>query len=269
MKKKLMMLTTLLFVALQVVMGQCKIENTFFEEGEVLTYDMYFKLGFTTTRAGKLSLSVEKGNHKGRGDYKMTFQTNTSGIANSIYAVHDTLYAYTNKQIVPQVYIKNAFEGSDYTQEELYYTYKGDGKVDVRTKRSKNGEFRFDEVQISDACIYDIVSVVYYARTLDFQNMKKGDTKLIKFISGKVMSDIEIEYNGNKRVKGNDGKRYDTSELSLKFMARGDSDKSKEMMKVYITNDKNRLPIELHTQLKKMGSIKAVIKSQKGVRNVE
>ncbi len=267
MKRKMMVLATLLFAALQVASAQCKIENTFFKNGEVLTYDMYFKLGFTSTKAGKLSLSVEKGSYEGKGDHKMIFQSNTSGIANSLYAVHDTLYAYTTKDIVPMVYIKDAFEGSDYTEEELYYTYKSDGKVDVQTKRKKNGDFRFDEVQTADGCIYDIVSVVYYARTLDFMNMKKGDKTNINFISGRVMSNIEIEYNGTKRVKGNDGKRYDTSELSLKFVA--GNEKDKEMMKVFITNDKNRVPIEIHTNLKKMGSIKAVIKTQKNLRNVE
>lgn len=268
MKKEIMILATLLLAAFQVVVAQCKIDNTYFKEGEVLTYDMYFKYGIST-KAGVLSLSVQKGDSSEKGDYKIKFQSNTSGLADKLYAVHDTLYSYMSKDIVPQVYIKNAMEGGAYTQEELYYTYKADGKVDVRTKRTRHGDFKFDEVLTSDACIYDMVSVVYYARTLDFANMKKGDKTSINFISGRKISNIDIIYNGQKRVKGNDGKKYDTSELKLIFAA-GDAEyRGKEMMKVYITNDKNRIPIEIQTSLKKMGAIHAVIKSKKGLRNVE
>ena len=270
MKRRIMILATLLFATLQVVVGQCKVENTFFKNGEELTYDMYFKLGFASTKAGKLTLSVSEGSIKGKGHHKMKFQTNTSGIANGIYSVHDTLYAYTTKDIVPVAYIKNALESGDFTQEELYYSYAADGKVDIHTKRNKNGEFRFDDKLSTDGCIYDMVSVVYYARTLDFENMKKGDKTSINFISGRAISAVEIQYGGTKRVKANDGQKYDTVELVLNFTAGGGETKGKEMMKVYISNDKNRIPIEINTNLKKMGAaVRGVIKSYKGLKNVD
>lgn len=261
MEKKIMVLATLLFSVFQVAVAQCKIDNSYFKEGEQLTYDMYFKYGIST-KAGVLSLTVEQGNFKEKGDYKIKFQSNTSGLADKLYAVHDTLYSYLTKDIVPQVYIKNAKEGGAYTQEEMYYTYKSDGKVDVRTKRTRHGDFKFDEVLTSDGCIYDMVSVVYYARGLDFASMKKGDKTSINFISGRKISTIDVIYSGKKQVKGNDGKKYDTSELKLIFAAGDAESRGKEMMKVYVTNDKDRIPIEIQTSLKKMGAIHAVIKSR-------
>ena len=267
--KKYLVIIALLFISISHTYGQCKVENTFFKDGERLYYDMYFKLGFVTSFAGELKLSVEPGSYQGRGDHKMTFQTNTSDIANKIFPVHDTLYAYMTKDLLPIAYIKNALEGSDYTQEELTYNYDSKGKINIRTKRTRDGEFKFDEKLTSDTCIYDMVSVVYYARSLDFDSMKKNEKVSINFVSGKKKSQVDIEYKGTKKVKGNDGKRYDCAELILNFTAGGVSGKTKEMMKVYITTDKNRIPIEIVTQLKKLGSVRGVIKSYKGLRNAD
>lgn len=267
MKKKIFTLALLLISVFTMTWGQCKIENTFFKEGETLIYDMYFKLGFTSTNAGKLKLTVSKEQYQNEECYKMTFQTNTSGLVNSIFAINDTLYAYMSKDLQPVAYMKRAMEGGDYTKEDLSYTYKDDGKIDIRTIRHKNGEFRFDEVLTSEKCIYDLVSVVYYARTIDFSKMNKGDEVTVNFISGKKMSNALIEYKGEKNVKGNDGKRYDCIDLELKFTAGGGSAKSKEMMKVAITNDKNRVPIQIESKLKKIGSVKGTIKSYSGLKN--
>lgn len=268
MMKKLLTTIVLLALGWQVISAQCKVQNTFFQNGEKLTYDMYFKLGFLSTHAGKLELSVEEGSINGKGDHKITFQTNTSGMVDGVYAVHDTLYAYVTKDIVPVAYFKNAMESSDYTQEELYYDYKkSDGHIDIHTKRHKNGEFRFDEKLTSDTCIYDMVSVVYYARTLDFDSMKKNDKVAINFISGLKKSHVDIEYKGTKKVKANDGSKYECVELVLNFTAGGGSSRSKEMMKVYVTNDANRIPIEINTNLKKVGAIRGLLKEKEGLRN--
>lgn len=269
MKRKVLILGALLLVSLQMVVGQCKINNTFFKNGEVLTYDMYFKLGFVSSKAGTLSLSVSEGTMNGKGAHKLVFQTNTSGVANGIYAVHDTLTSYITKDIVPVAYVKNALEGGDFTQEKLFYNYHADGSVKIQAKRHKNGEFRFDENVDAKGCIYDLVSIIYYARTLDYSKMNKGESTTINFISGQKLSTAEIEYKGTKRIKANDGNKYDTIELILNFTAGGGDNKGKEMMKVCITDDNNRIPVEINSSLKKMGAaVRGVLKSYKGLKNV-
>lgn len=266
MRKSLVLISILFLTAFQAVQGQCKVNASFLKDGEELVYDMYFKLGFVHVEAGTLKLGAEAGSLEGRGDHKVRFQINTAGVANGIYPVHDTLSAYITKDLVPIAYFKNAKESSDYTQEELYYSYNTDGKIDIHTKRTRNGEFKFDEKLSSDTCVYDLVTSVYYARALDFSSMKKNDKVSINFISGKKKSNAVIEYKGEKRVKGNDGKKYDCVELILNFVS-GDEGKNKEMMKVFITNDENRLPVEINSSLKKLGSIKGIIKKYKGLKN--
>lgn len=267
MNNKTLLLSLLFLAVYGSLLGQCKIENTFFKEGESLVYDMNFKLGLINTRAGTLSLNVSKDKIDTKECYRMTFQTNTSGVANSIFAVHDTLTSYVTKDIVPLAYVKNALEGDSFTQERLKYSYGANGEVNIHTKRNKNGEFRFDETVTADKCIYDLVSVIYYARTIDFSGKKKGDKVTIGFISGKKISTASIELKGSKKVKAHNKKEYDCYDLELNFIAGGGSAKSEGTMKVLISKDANRIPVQIESSLKKVGSVKGMLKSADGLRN--
>lgn len=255
-----------LFVITNSVYSQCKVENTYFKEGEFLQYDMYAKVGFTTVRAGEIMLSVNKNDTEYPGDYKIEFQTITTGIVNTFYPIIDTLYSYMTKDVVPMVYIKHASEGGDYTNEVLNYTYQPDGKINLHVIRHKNGDFKFDENIVSDSCTYDLVSIVYYARTLDYDSLKPKDQIATKFISGKKLDELDLIYIGKSAIKANDGKKYNCIQLQINFTARGAA-KSKEMMKVYLTDDLNRIPIQIETKLNNIGTAKGVLSSAKGLAN--
>lgn len=241
--------------------AQCKIHNTYFQAGEELNYDLYFKYGLINSKAGSSSLKVTEDNFNNNEGYKVTLQAQSSGTARKLFSLDDIFTSYITKDLVPLAYIKNAKEGKDHTEERVIYSYSHD-EVILKTKRVKNGTLRFDESITSKACIYDMMSIVFYARTLNYTNMKKGDTNKVDFISGKKIVSMVIEHNGLEKVEANDGKKYTCIKLILSIMDDAFSDK-KEAMKVYITNDENRLPIRLDSKLK-VGSTRAILKNYKG-----
>lgn len=244
---------------------QCKVNNKYFQAGEELTYDLYFKLGFASTKAGTSTLKTVSERYDNKDAYKMTMTAKSSGLANSVYSINDTLSAYTTKDLVPLAYHKNAREGGDHTIENMTYTYSPSGEVNVHTKRTKNDEERFDEVIKYNSCVYDLISVVFYARTLDYSKMKNGDETRVDFISGKRKAYMIIEYQGIETMKANDDKKYSCIKLVLSIMNASDKafEDKEEAMKVYITNDDNRMPVRLDSKLK-VGSTRAMLKSYKG-----
>lgn len=243
--------------------AQCKLSNTYFQAGEELTMDLYFKYGLINMKAGTSKLTTVSENYNGQEAYKMTLLAASSGNARKIFPLNDTLSCYMTKDLVPLAYIKNAREDDDYTQERVKYSY-ANGLVSINTKRTKNGGFRFDETLTSTTCIYDMMSVVYYARALDYTSMKKGDTNKVSFISGKNKVSMVIEHDGLETIEANDGKKYRCIKLVLSIMDDAFSDK-KEAMKVYITNDSNHMPVRLDSKLK-IGSTRAILRSHKGTR---
>lgn len=246
---------------------QCKVYNKSFQAGEELTYDLYFKYGILNPKAGESTLKTISERYNNKDAYKMSLTAKSSGVVNSIFSINDTLSARMTKDLVPLAFHKDAEEGGDHTIENMTYTYHPSGEISVHTKRTKNGEERFDEVIKYNSCVYDMVSVVFYARTLDYANMKKGDEVKVDFITGKRKAYMIIEHQGIENIKANDGKTYSCIKLVLSMMNVGDKafEDKEEAMKVYITNDENRMPVRLDSKLK-VGSTRAMLKSYKGTR---
>ena len=264
MKRKNLSALLILLAAIlniSVASAQCDIENKYFQAGERLEYDLYIKVAFST-KGGYASLRTQQTTYDGKDAYKMSLISESQGFARTLFSLSDTLSSYTTKSIVPLAYEKDAHEAGDYTKERLTYKYPEEGKVEIRSIRHKNGDFKFDEKITAPGCTYDLVSILFYCRTLDYANMKEGEEARVNFISGKKRGSMRIHYNGKEKVKANDGNKYNCIKLTL-YIADEAFNNGKEAMKVYITDDDNRLPVKLDTKLK-VGSTKAVLKSYKG-----
>lgn len=266
MKTKLTGLLFALVLALSSteVGAQCPIDIKQFQAGEQMTYDLYFKYGLIYKKAGISTLRVTPVSYGGQSAYRASLTAKTDGVVRKLFSLDDTLSSIMTTKLVPLEFIKKAHEGSEHTDEHTVYTYSG-GKTNIHAKRIKNGEQRFDERMSSNSCVYDMISVVYYARTLDYSKMKKGDVESVEFMSGKKKALMVVEYDGLETIEANDDKKYSCIKLILSI-ANGNKlafQDKKESMRVYITNDDNRMPVRLDSKLK-VGTTRAFLKSYKG-----
>ena len=260
----LLLIFSISFLSVQQAQAQCNVSNTFFQAGEQLNFDLYLKYGLINTKAGTTTLNIASDKYNGKDALRMRLVAKTTGAAGSIFPLSDTLTTYMSPEIAPLRYSKRAHEDSDVNYEDVYYTYTPSG-VNLRSKRVKNGENRFDKNMTHQGCIYDMMSIIFYARTLDYSTMKKGSQVSMNYIEGTDIKQIAIRYLGTEKMKANDGKNYNCLVLSL-IIKSGDTSKfedKNEAMRVYVTNDQNRMPVRLDIKLKR-GSTRAILRSYKG-----
>jgi hypothetical protein len=225
---------------------------------------MYYKYGILYTKAGTSSLSVINDSYNGKNAYKITLQAKSSGVVKKFFSLSDTISSYVAKDIVPLAYMKDAHESGDHITERATYTYSPDG-IKLRNINVRNGGLRYDTTLISNDCMYDMLSIVYYVRTLNYSTMKKGDNITVSFFSGRKKLDMDIEHHGFESIKANDNMDYNCIKLVLVMNDKAFEDKN-EAMKVFISNDMNRIPIRIDSKLK-VGSTRIILKSYKGQRN--
>lgn len=257
-------ITCLLLLSAFMLKAQCGVENTFFQEGEVLTYDMYYKYGILFTKAGASTLKVEDYMYEGKDAFKMSLIANSSGVVKTFFSLSDTISSYMTKDLSPLAYTKDAHESGDYMTERATYSYSPEG-ISLRNVNKRNGNLRYDTTLVSSTCMYDMLSIVYYARTLDYSSMKKGDVETVSFFSGRKKVDMDIEYHGVESVEANDGREYSCIKLVLMMNERAFENKN-EAMKVFITNDYNRIPVRIDSKLK-VGSTRVILNGYRGQRN--
>lgn len=257
----LLFLFTLPFTLLS---AQCEVKNNSFQAGEVLTYDMYFKYGLLYTKAGSSSISVSNTLHKGKETYKATMIGKSSGVAKKIITVSDTIVTYMTKDLIPLAYSKDAHEGKDHTIERATYDYTN-GKISVRNINQRNGKLRYDTVHVAETCMYDVLSILYYARNLNFDGAKKGDKTTVSFFAGRRKVFMDIIYQGIEKVSANDDNNYNCIKLIMMMNEDAFEDKN-EAMRVFMTDDPNRIPIRIDSKLK-IGSTRVVLNGYKGQKN--
>lgn len=243
---------------------KCQMKNEAFKAGEKITYDLYYKYGIVNAKAGTGFMETTQTSYKGKSTYKIHMQANTSGMVNSLYTVNDTLTGYVDMNLAPLLFTKEASEGGDYSKERQVYSYGDDGKINIRTIRSRDGVQSFDEVISTDDCAYDYISILSYARNLNYADMKTGHNTSIQFLSGRKIVNMYVRYLGTTTVKANNGKKYNAIQLSMMILDDAFTNQ-KEAMRVTLTNDKNRLPIIVDTSLK-MGSIRIILKGYSNIR---
>ena len=142
----------------------------------------------------------------------------------------------------------------------MWYSYGDDGRVKVSQYFRRNDEAPRYKEEYVDNKVYDMMSLLAYARTLDFASLKKGQRLTFPVATGKKITKQHLIYRGKKRTKSDDGNDYDCLIVSLVEERDG---KEREIVNFHITNDNNHLPILLDLALN-FGSAKARLSHKTG-----
>ena len=243
--------------------AQCGIENTAFKSGEFVGYDLYFNWKFVWMKVGTASMSTVKSTFKGQDAFRCSLITRGNSKLDNMFVMRDTLLSYTSLDLEPLYYRKVARVGKRYYVDELWYTYpKGNCHLKTHEINSR-GEHYWKELEYKD-CIYDMMSVYLRARNFDSSKLKVGDKIPLPIADASDIANSWLKYNGITDVKmKNSDTKYRC--LVFSFIEREDG-KNHELIRFYITDDKNHLPVRLDMFLS-FGSAKAYLTGYKGLRN--
>lgn len=245
------------------VNAQCGIENTAFQSGEYLSYDLYFNWKFVWVKVGTASMSTVKSRYKGQDAYRASLITRGNNKLDNVFVMRDTLLSYTTLDIAPLYHRKGAKEGDRYYVDELWYTYPN-GRCTVRQHEiNSDGEHHWNTVS-PGKCIYDMMSIYMRARNFDGTKLKKGQKIVLPIANAHRLQDTWLVYQGKEEVEmKNSNAKYRC--LVLSFMEREDGEE-KEIIRFFVTDDQNHLPVRLDMFLR-FGSAKAYLTGMKGVRS--
>ena len=243
--------------------AQCPLENTAFQAGETLNYDLYFNWKFIWVKAGTASLTTKESNWNGENVYRSELITKTSNRIDKFFMMRDTLQCIMQKNIVPLYYKKAANEGGKYYVDEVWYTYRN-GSTSLRHKYLSRKGLTSEAKSEIKQCAYDMISMMMRARSFDATQFSVGEKIIFPMADGRKVEDVTLIYRGKKeyKMKGNENK-YRC--LIFSFVEY-EKEKEKEIITFYITDDANHIPVRLDMFLK-FGTAKAYLKNYQGLRN--
>lgn len=251
-----------LLMVVAATQAQCTFENTAFKNGEFLTYNLYYNWKFIWVKAGTASMYTVTSHRNGQPAYLSKLTTRGNGRLDDYFVLRDTLLCYSTLDLVPLYFRKGAREGKRYSVDEVYYSYPN-GKCQIRQHRKKNNRPGQWQTKTYNECIYDMLNMFLRARSFNPESWKKGHTVKFKMADGNSVDPEELRYLGKTTIKADDGNKYRC--LQLSYVDHNDGN-PKEIIRFYVTDDLNHIPIRLDMFLK-FGSAKAFLVSMKGARN--
>ena len=263
MKNRVMAIVTLLLMVVcsaQADTYNIKRTQTF-KSGETLKCNFYFNWNFIWIKEGDASLTIRDTIYNGQKAKCMKLLSSTNKKADSFFRMRDTLMTVFTDDYKPLYYRKASVEGKKYRLRQVWYNYLDNSRVKVAQYSRYNDEAPIYKEEVFNGPIYDMMSLLAYARTLDFTSLRKGTRLTFNVASGKKVEKQHLVYRGKKKTKSDDGHEYDCFRVSLITEEDGDEE---EIVNFHVTDDRNHLPILLDLVLH-FGSAKARLSHMSGV----
>ena len=266
MKKLLIRLLPLLLLLFPLCLfAQEPLQNNAFKSGERVDYIMKFNWGPIWITVGNAEWRITDSKYKGNDAYKVSLRTLTNKRADRYFVLRDTMTTFVTRDLVPLHFEKSGREGKRHKRDHVDYSY-ADKKCNVSTFHQTAGHKARTSKYSGFVHAYDMVSMMLRARSLDPSGWKKGHRIRFMMAEGSKVATQVIVYRGKKVVELEEiGRKYNCLVFSFNEIEKG---KESEIVRFYITDDKNHLPIRLDMNLN-FGSAKAFMTSASGLRHDE
>jgi len=238
---------------------QCDMDNQVFKHGEEMVYKVFYNWNFIWMSAGEVVFKVEE-----QGDrYHFSAHGGTYRGYDAFFKVRDKYDVYVDKtNLLPISSTREVHEGNYTLYDKLTFDRENRKIKSLRGKTKDVAELtEYD----ADACIHDILSMIYCARNLNFDQMRPGQDFPIKIFMDKKTWPLKVNFKGkfpNKKIRGMG--HFNTVAFNPEVI-KGYIFKESSNLTIWATDDKNHLPLMIESPIS-IGSVKVILKSYRGVR---
>lgn len=229
-----------------------KVNNTAFQPGEVLTFRLHY--GFINAGVGELRVKPQAVQMASKSCYHIVASGRTINSFDWFYRVRDKYESYVDREaIMPWAFTRDVDEGGFLLND--FYAF------DHYQKKVISKGVTYDNIPLHTQ---DIVSAFYYARTIDFSQAREGDVFEVPMFLDHEMHNFKFKFKGRVRLKTDVG-----TFRVLKFMPvvmKGRVFKSEEDLVVYVTDDANKIPLEIKANIL-VGAVRMTLTGYEGLRN--
>lgn len=252
-----------IFFVATAVSAQCPLQNSAFNGGENLKYQLFFNWKFIWIKAGTAEMDIASTRYQGKQAYRCHLITRGSKRTDKYFFMRDTLLGYVTPTLEPLYYRKGAFEGKRYTVDEVWYDYQNGQTLLKQRYKNRHGAVR-DTTNTLTECVFDMVSMLLRARSFDPSGYKEGQRLHFRMADGDDITDEVLVFRGRKNFTTED--THITYRCLVFSFVELEGRKEKEVLTFFITDDANHIPVRLDLYLK-FGTAKAFLTTASGLRN--
>ena len=241
---------------------ECNISGLSFKVNESLEYKVVYNWGLVWLESGHAAFSVHALEHKGKGAFHFKGQGGTFAKYDWFYKVDDIFEAIVDSSTFrPLKFMATINEGKKHDKHTYLFDNPHRRAYTIITRGIKKP--KIDTLRTS-ACTIDVLSAIYYARSLDYSKCRERDTiGMSLLIDGKVYP-IYVRYLGKEKREIENLGKFNCIKFSP-LLVEGSIFKKGEGMTVWVTDDPNKLPVYIETPII-VGTVKVTLSKYAGLR---
>lgn len=230
----------------------CSIRNTAFKEGEVVIFKVFYSTLGAYIGAGEASFTTTLERFNGKTVYHHVGEGKTYSFFDNFFKVRDRYESYVDTtNLLPIKFVRNIDEGGYKKYENVTFNQS------ANTAASTKGVFKITD------CIQDVMSMVYYARNIDFTKYKVEDKIPFDMFLDDEVFHLYIRYMGKEKIKTRYG-RFNAIKIRP-LLIKGTIFEGGEKMTAWISDDPNHVILRVESPIS-VGSIKVDMMSYKNLR---
>jgi len=263
--KRVIVFFILAFVVTKPIQSQdfpCIIENKAFQPGEKLTYVITYNWLLVWTDVGAVEFKVADDQMFGQNVYNLKATGVTFSFYDWFFQVRDIYQSWVNPENLLPVYFHRDVDEDGYLIDIKYQYDYNEMVAYSEVEKTKTPYYR-DTVAIPQ-CTYDVISVIYQARNIDFTNYEINERIPFKILLDNEIHEVFIRYKGKevRRVRGVG--KFNCLKFTGSLVA-GDVFQGGEDLVFWVTDDKNRIPVWAESPII-VGTVKARLVGYEGLK---
>ncbi|WP_456379269.1 DUF3108 domain-containing protein [Lutibacter sp.] len=225
-----------------------------FQKGEWLKFRMSYS---NFLNAGYSTLEVNETTHNGKEAFHINGIGKTTGFIGLFFKVKNNYQTFMYKESLrPYRFIRKINEGGYTKDKEILFDYETNKATVKDYKHNTTKKYPIS------SNIQDMLSALYFLRNKEINNLNINEEIEIKMFFDQELNTIKLRFLGKEVIKTKFGKIK-----TLKFrpiVQKGRVFKEQESVTVWISNDKNKIPIKIKASLA-VGSLRADLDAFKGL----
>lgn len=267
MRKKIFFILIAISFGFQTFAQEGNYKNKSFQANEKLTYIASYYMSGLWSDIAELNMEVSEVKTKTKTYYRLTAKASTYSSWDSYFKIRDLYESYVDPENTQPSLFKRLIDEGGY-QKDVKFVYKrNQGLVSSTIKRGK-GKPVSKSTKISKNA-NDLISILYNSRNIDFSSFRPGQTKKfnVLFDSGNSVKEetITVKFLGTENIKLDKHGKKECYKLSI-AMKDEQVLKGKDTNILYLTADKNRVPVLIKAQIP-VGSIQIRLSDMSGLKH--
>jgi len=220
----------------------CNIRNSAFKADEEVKMKVFYSTLGMYVGAGEAVFTSSLERYNGKPVYHLVGTGSTYSFFDGFFKVRDRYESYVDTtDLLPYKFVRNIDEGGYKKYNNVTFNHEANTAV------STNGVFKVTD------CIQDVVSMVYYARNINFDKYKVNDKILFDMFLDDEVFHMYIRYMGKETIKTRYGK-FNAIKIRP-LLIKGTIFEGGEKMTAWLSDDPNHLLLRAESPIA-VGSIK-------------